>query len=645
MVGIQKSKIRKTNLYELFKVIFYKPKTLVAVLIYFAFLGGSSTQSQESPNYYQGIKNHLQNEYGLHGGYFISPENEDEAVDTFIALQKWVSDIHKYHIDEFPFDKVLKIRIDKGIPQSWEINTKLPIDHVNKNDAILITFWLRNLWAQAEKGLVVVDFAGNKVPVAPKHNDWQQYFIRIKANIEGVNQLSLELGAQAQELEVAGLAVLNYGNENLDNLPQTDIISYRKPSPEWYQAANERITWHRQGKLQIRVVDGNGNPIPNANVDLNMLKHSFGFGTAVAAWRLTDENFLEDNEIYRQKILDLDGKGHGFNLAVLENCLKWGLWETNASCPTNSKKAISWLSHQGISTRGHAIIWEDWQSENSGVVPKGVWQAIQDKNGDYLRAASLERISSILGEPGIQGKIKDWDVLNESVLDNAFAATVGEDIHKEWFSLAKSVAPDVRRVISDTNILACGGLCIGAQERFYGIIFNLGNDNFEGIGMQSHINYPLGSLEHIYGVLDGFSQTFPGKDLIITEFDISIGNEQLAAEYFRDFLITAFSHPAVSDFLIWGFWDLAHWLGDAPLFRQDWSLKPAGEVFIDLVFNQWWTNEFGTTNENGEFFANGYLGDYEVVVSHNDLVKTQRITLHQAMSTETTTMVTVQLQN
>ncbi len=621
----------------------YKPKVLLIILL--IFLGGSSTQSQESPSYYQWLSSQLQNEHELNGEYFISPANEDEIVDTFLASHKWVSDIHKYQIDDFPFDKVLKIKVDKGIPQLWEINTKLPTSYVNKNDAILITFWLRNIWAQAEKGLVVIDFAGNKVPVAPRHNDWQQYFIRIKANIEGAQQLSLELGAQAQELEIAGFAVLNYGNENLDNLPQTDIISYRKPSSEWYQATNERIAWYRQGKLQVHVVDAYGNPVPNANVELKMLKHSFGFGTAVAAWRLADDNFLESNETYRQKIIDLDGKGHGFNLAVLENCLKWGLWEVNASCPNNSKEAIDWLLKQGIRTRGHAILWEDWQNENSGVVPKGVWQAVQDKNGNYLHAASLERINSILGEPGIQGKIKDWDVLNESVLDNAFAATVGESIHKEWFTLVKSVAPEVRRVISDTNILACGGLCIGAQERFYGIIFNIGSDNFEGIGMQSHINYPLGSLEHIYGVLDGFSQTFPEKDIIITEFDISIGNEQLAAEYFRDFLITAFSHPAVSDFLIWGFWDLAHWLGDAPLFRQDWSLKPAGEAFIDLVFNHWWTNEWGTTNENGDFFVNGYLGDYEIVVSYNDLVKTQRITLHQASSTGTTTTVTIQLRN
>ncbi len=617
--------------------LFYKFKVLL-ILAY--FFGASSTQSNESPYYYQWLRNQLQNEYGLAGGYSISPENEDEIADTLIASQKWVSDIHKYQIDDFPFNKIVKARVDQGIPQLWEINTKVSAGYVSKNDSILITFWLRNLWAQAEQGLLVVNFAGNKVPVAPRHNDWQQYFIRIKANIEGTSQLTLELGAQAQELELAGLAILNYGNENLDHLPQTNVFNYRKPSAEWYQAANERIAQHRKGKFQIRVLDSHSNPIPNANIELKMLKHSFGFGTAVAAWRLSNE-YVSTNQTYGERILDLDGKGHGFNLAVIENCLKWGLWESSPNCANHSKEAIHWLSEQGLHTRGHAIIWEDWQSENSGVVPKEVWQAVQDKNGDYLRVATLERINKILTEPSIKETIRDWDVLNESVLDNAFAATVGEDIHKEWFSLVKTVAPEVRRVVSDTNILACGGLCIGAQERFYGIIFNIGSENFEGIGMQSHINYPLGSLEHIYGVLEGFSQTFPGKDLVITEFDISIGNEQLAAEYFRDFLITAFSHPAVSDFLLWGFWDLAHWLGDAPLFRQDWSLKPAGEAFIDLVFNQWWTNEMGLADESGNFFADGYLGDYEIIASYNGVVKTQKVTLNQALSTGAMTVVTI----
>lgn len=594
-------------------------------------------------NYYQWLKGHLHNQYNLDSGYFISPEHEDAVVDTLKVTQKWIGNIDKFSVENFPFSKVLKLTITEGIPQFWEINTKIDTQHVNKDDVILITFWLRNISAQAENGLLMVELANNKTPIAPTNREWQQYFIRTKVKNSGTQQLLLQLGTQAQEIEFAGLAILNYGSEiDINRLPQTAIDHYRKPDEAWYTAAYERIAKYRQGKLQVKVVDNYGNPLPNAYVKLNMLEHHFGFGTAIAAWRLASER---GNETYQQKVLNLDGHGHGFNRAVLENCLKWGWWEEVTECPTNAKKSINWLVKNNIPVRGHAIIWEDWQNNLNKVMPKRVWQAVEENNSNYIRAATSERISSILGEPGIKGWVTEWDVLNEAVLDNAFVNLLGKDTHREWFTLVKSISPEVKRVVSDTNILACGGLCLGAQTSFYGIITRIGTENFEGIGLQSHINHPLGSPEQIYGVIDGFARAFPNKDILITEFDISIGNEQLAAEYFRDFLITIYSHQAVSDFLMWGFWDLAHWLGDAPLFRPDWSLKPAGEVFVELVFNQWWTNTEGSTNSDGNFFTNGYLGNYEIVASHGGITKTQRITLHQTLFTGKTTTITIQLNN
>jgi len=83
------------------------------------------------------------------------------------------------------------------------------------------------------------------------------------------------------------------------------------------------------------------------------------------------------------------------------------------------------------------------------------------------------------------------------------------------------------------------------------------------------------------------------------------------------FLTIAFCPQAVTSFLFWGYWEKIHWLDDSPLFRDDWSLKPSGEKFIELVFNEWWTNEEGTTNVDGEINSRGFLGKYEVKVTQN----------------------------
>lgn len=79
--------------------------------------------------------------------------------------------------------------------------------------------------------------------------------------------------------------------------------------------------------------------------------------------------------------------------------------------------------------------------------------------------------------------------------------------------------------------------------------------------------------------------------------------------------------------MMWGFWDGKHWLGDAPMFYPDWTLKPSGQVWIDLVHRAWKTNIEGTTGTQGEYKTRGFLGDYEITVSHNGKAKTTKVSL------------------
>jgi len=100
-----------------------------------------------------------------------------------------------------------------------------------------------------------------------------------------------------------------------------------------------------------------------------------------------------------------------------------------------------------------------------------------------------------------------------------------------------------------------------------------------------------------------------------------------------------FSHPAVESFIMWGFWDGAHWRDDAPLFREDWTLKPSGKVFLDLVFNRWWTDTTGVTGPDGSWTVRGFLGDYEVTVRHEDLRADREMSLRSRSDTSRVTVV------
>ena len=135
-------------------------------------------------------------------------------------------------------------------------------------------------------------------------------------------------------------------------------------------------------------------------------------------------------------------------------------------------------------------------------------------------------------------------------------------------------------------------LRIGPQwEKFY-IPFIAGND------------YPA----------DGAMVRFRvGYEPQVTEFDVHTFDEQLQADYTRDFMTLVFSHPSTTGIITWGFWEGKHYIPNAALHRRDWSLRPAGVAWYDLIFRQWWTPaQQGVTDARGEFQMRGFHGDYVV---------------------------------
>jgi endo-1,4-beta-xylanase len=100
--------------------------------------------------------------------------------------------------------------------------------------------------------------------------------------------------------------------------------------------------------------------------------------------------------------------------------------------------------------------------------------------------------------------------------------------------------------------------------------------------------------------------------ILITEFDYATADEELQADCLRDFLTVAFSHPAIEGVVLWGFWDRYHWRRDAALWREDWSIKPAGRMWMHLVRDVWWTDVAATTDAQDRVAVNGFLGDYTV---------------------------------
>ncbi|WP_226038749.1 endo-1,4-beta-xylanase [Natrinema sp. DC36] len=400
----------------------------------------------------------------------------------------------------------------------------------------------------------------------------------------------------------------------------------------WETAADKRIRRHRTAPLEVVVADERGDPIADARVAVEMQRHAFGFGTAVNAAHLVEET--DPGDEYRTAITDL------FNKAVLENRHKWNFWEI-PSHRKSAETATWWLLDRGLELRGHTCI---WQRRNQGAIPDDVLQAMNSGDGAYIESRSDEHVSDIVGTHSGAENVTEWDVLNEPVEFHEMTDLIDPDAPStrapkivDWYRIAADADPDARLYVNEYEILV--GDNDEQRDALEAIVTYARENNapLEGIGMQGHHwrEEQRRSPSELLSTLDRFAELVPS--IQITEYDAwgTEWTEDREAEYLYEFLKTVFSHPVVDGFTMWGFWDAIHWQNNAPLFREDWSRKPAYDVYTGLVFDQWWTQESGRTGSDGRFSTSGFLGDYEITATANGDRKTTSVTLDDPTASET----------
>jgi endo-1,4-beta-xylanase len=150
----------------------------------------------------------------------------------------------------------------------------------------------------------------------------------------------------------------------------------------------------------------------------------------------------------------------------------------------------------------------------------------------------------------------------------------------------------------------------------------------EGIGFQGHFSTSPTGIPRVKEIYDEFWNKYK-LEAKVTEYDIAkLTSPDIQAKYMRDILTVTFAHQSMKGFLMWGFWDGAHWLGNAAIYNQDWSLKPSGTAFIDQVFTKWWTDTKQNTSSNGEAKNRCFKGKYKISIKlPNGNILTQNIDL------------------
>ena len=462
----------------------------------------------------------------------------------------------------------------------------------------------------------------------------QEYHTPIIAETDvpaGEGRFAAHFSRQAQQLKMGLPRLRNYGpGYPLEDLPRNDITYQgREPDAAWRDAAAARIAEHRTGPIRIKAVDESGQPVEGADVHFKLQRHAFGFGSAIQFPILgaTEDEFplkfwgkdtwcWDDAQKYRATVKKL------FNKVVFEAATRPNVWPglhnpAIDEWPANARKhqlqlmrTFAFLDENKIDARGHYLSWGaiDHPPQTRFVgKPKEHW-AYQ------TRIAKEHPIQ--LGT-----RVVEWDALNHPC---GWGLTMEElhgglELHVETMRIARENAPEgVKLYVNEGHVLHERSQ-VANYER---IIKRLVDDGVgpDGIGFMGHFtDKTLTGMDEAFKIFERFA---PYADhLQITEFDVSAAQDlRLHADYVRDMLTLAYSHPKMAGVVQWGFWENAHWKPETALYFADWTAKPAADEWDRLVNDEWRTFEQGQTDEDGLFSATGcHHGDYEVYAHTADL--------------------------
>jgi endo-1,4-beta-xylanase len=367
-----------------------------------------------------------------------------------------------------------------------------------------------------------------------------------------------------------------------------------------------------------------GLPVAGQEILVQQTKHKFLFGSnwgessvALANGELSGKE-KELAEARNEHFLQL------LNQVTLP--FYWARFESQRGQPQTQRilNAARWYKDQRCVVKGHPLCWHTLTAD---------W-LLTMSNRDILQA-QLARIQREVAD--FSGVIDQWDVVNEAVImpifdryDNGLTRLCKEmgriELIRAMFDATRAVNPKATLLLNDFDvspaydILIEGCLAAGIQ--------------IDVIGIQTHMHQGYWGSEQTLKVLERFErfnlpihftentivsgQLMPPEivdlnDYQVSEWPSTPEGEQRQADEVITHYKTLFSRPLVEG-ITW--WDLSDggWLkAPAGLLRQDQARKPAYDALLNLVKGEWWLapTRF-TTDSNGQFTFDGFLGDYEL---------------------------------
>ncbi|RZS27879.1 hypothetical protein BHM03_00061411 [Ensete ventricosum] len=407
--------------------------------------------------------------------------------------------------------------------------------------------------------------------------------------------VSVQGPASGVDLMVAGLQIFPVdrtkrfkGLKKLTDkviIPQTMLVHESESLRSFSLHLSAQV---RKRDVVVKISGSGDDAAAGSSVRVTQIKNSFPLGSCIMRTNMDNEDFV-------------DFFVKNFNWAVFGNELKW-YWTEPQKGSLNYADADELLElcrKNGMEARGHCIFWE---------VESAVQNWVRSLNKEDLSMAVQNRINGLLTR--YKDQFRHYDVNNEMLHGSFYRDRLGEDIGSYMFKTANQLDPSATLFVNDYNVE--GAVDTRASPEMYmKQILGLQEQDAPvgGIGLQGHVTAPVGPV--VSSALDKLSVL--GLPIWFTELDAPASNEYVRADDLEVMLREAFAHPSVEGIMLWGFWELFMFRGNAHLVNAEGELNEAGKRFL-MLKQEWLSHARGRADDQGEFKFRGFHGTYRVEI-------------------------------
>jgi len=340
---------------------------------------------------------------------------------------------------------------------------------------------------------------------------------------------------------------------------------------------------YRQREFTLRVVNPEGGPVENAQVEVVQLSHDFTFGCNLfAAGQWSDKR---RNELYESRFL------HLFNTAVVP--AYWSVVEERRGRPdfAAADALVQWTQAHRVRVRLTPVLWSE-------TVPRWVDSLPADQVGPAVQAHVRGLIERY------RDRADWWDVITRPGKELRIGAATLDPA--DVFRWATEARPTGRLTLN-----------VQDPETAADVARRLASKGVrpDAIGLQAHQHEGPWTTDLVQRRIEQAAAA--GVPVQISEVTILGGQEgeREQADAVREFYTVAFASKSVSGITWWDLSDRFAWRNaPAGLVRADLSPKPAYEALDHLLNHLWRTDAAGRTNEDGKVTVRAFYGQYRITV-------------------------------